>query len=123
METMTRPREEDSDVRRARLGFELRAEGARVAKLEAEAGMLGEAVATEQANRRLRNGIAIAALILMALQILAANGIFAWYGIAAGWDVPSSALSAWMGTTVVEVVSVVLVIVNYLFPAERGEYA
>ena len=38
--------------------------------------MLDEAVVTEQANRRLRNGIAIAALILMALQILAANGIF-----------------------------------------------
>ena len=49
--------------------------------------MLGEAVVTEQANRRLRNAIAVAALILMALQVLAANGIFAWYGVAAAWDV------------------------------------
>ncbi|HWH19981.1 MAG TPA: hypothetical protein VN671_05575 [Solirubrobacterales bacterium] len=96
---------------------------AKAAKLEAEAEMAGEAVITEQANRRLRNGIAVAALILMALQVLAANGIFAWYGLAGGWDVPSSAVTAWMGTTVIEVVSVVLVIVNYLFPVERRKYA
>jgi hypothetical protein len=57
------------------------------------------------------------------LQVLAANGIFAWYGIAAGWAVPSSAVTAWMGTTVIEVVAVVLVIVNYLFPGERRKYA
>jgi membrane protein implicated in regulation of membrane protease activity len=72
---------------------------------------------------RLRNAIAVAALILMALQVLAANGIFAWYGLAGGWDVPFSAVTAWMGTTVIEVVSVVLVIVNYLFPVERRKYA
>ena len=47
-----------------------------MARLEAEAGLLGEAVVTEQDNRRLRN-----------------------------------------------VVSVVLVIVNYLFPAGRRQYA
>jgi hypothetical protein len=37
--------------------------------------------------------------------------------------VPSSAVSAWLGTTVVEVVAVVLVVVNYLFPGERRKYA
>ena len=37
--------------------------------------------------------------------------------------VPSSAVTAWLGTTVVEVVAVVLVIVNYLFPGERRKYA
>jgi hypothetical protein len=103
--------------------LDVRAQAARVAKLEAEAGMLGEHVVTEQANRRLRNGIAVAALVLMALQVLAANGIFAWYGIAGGWAVPSSAITGWLATTVIEVVSVVLVIVNYLFPAERRKYA
>jgi membrane protein implicated in regulation of membrane protease activity len=85
--------------------------------------MLGEQVATEKENRKLRFGIAIAALVLMALQVLAANGIFAWYGIAADWAVPSSTVTAWLGTTVVEVVAVVLVIVNYLFPGERRKYA
>jgi hypothetical protein len=113
-----RPIEKD-----ALLDVQIRAAEAEAAKLEAEADMVGEAVVTEQANRGLRNGIAIAALVLMALQVLAANGIFAWYGVAADWGVPSSAVSVWMGTTVVEVVSVVLVIVNYLFTAEGRKYA
>ncbi len=60
----------------------------------------------------------------MALQVLAANGIFAWYGRRRRLGHPRLRRSrAWMGTTVVEVVSVVLVIVNYLFPDDRGKYA
>ena len=58
-----------------------------------------------------------------ALQVLVANGIFGWYGVAADWDVPSSAIGAWLGTTVVEVVAVVLVIVNDLFPDEGRKFA
>jgi hypothetical protein len=120
---MTHQPRKDFGLQLARELIDYRAESARAAKLEAEADMLGEAVVTEQANRSLRNVIAVAALILMALQVLAANGIFAWYGVAAGWAVPSSAVTAWMGTTVIEVVSVVLVVVNYLFPGERRKYA
>jgi hypothetical protein len=120
---MTQESSEDLDFRLAMKRIFFRAESARAAKLEAEADMLGERVATEKENRKLRFGIAIPALILMALQVLAANGIFAWYGIAADWAVPSSAVTAWLGTTVVEVVAVVLVIVNYLFPGERRKYA
>jgi uncharacterized membrane protein YdbT with pleckstrin-like domain len=120
---MTSPESLDLDREKARLEFETRGEAAQVAKLEAEADMAGERVATEQENRKLRFGIAITALTLMALQILVANGIFGWYGVAADWDVPSSAIGAWLGTTVVEVVAVVLVIVNYLFPSERRMYA
>jgi hypothetical protein len=120
---MTQGSSEDLDFHLAGKFAAYRAEAARAAKLEAEADMLGERVATEKENRKLRFGIAIGALILMALQVLAANGIFAWYGVAAGWAVPSSAVSAWMGTTVIEVVSVVLVVVNYLFPGERRKYA
>src|ERR1700761_9711964 len=120
---MTHQPRKDLGLQLARELTDYRAESARAAKLEAEAGMLDEQVATEKENRKLRFGIAIAALILMALQVLAANGIFAWYGIAADWAVPSSAVTAWLGTTVIEVVAVVLVIVNYLFPGERREYA
>lgn len=120
---MTHQSNEDFDLQLARNVTAYRAESARAAKLEAEADLLGEQVATEKENRKLRFGIAIAALVVMALQVLAANGIFAWYGIAADWAVPSSAVTAWLGTTVVEVVAVVLVIVNYLFPGERRKYA
>jgi hypothetical protein len=119
---MTRAKGDNLDAR-AMLGFEIRAEEARIAKLEAEAGLLAERVAAEQENRRLRFGIAIAALVLMALQVLVANGMFGWYGVAAGWDVPSAAITAWLGTTVVEVVAVVLVIVNHLFPDGGREFA
>jgi hypothetical protein len=75
---MTSPPPKDIDFALAREVTLFRTESAEVAKLEAEADMLGENVVTEQANRRLRNGIAVAALVLMALQVFAANGIFAW---------------------------------------------
>lgn len=123
MESLTSRETLDAENRLVAHDLAARAEAARVAKLEAEADMAGEVVVTEQANRRLRNGIAVAALVLMALQVLAANGIFAWYGIAVGWAVPSVTVTGWMATTVVEVVSVVLVIVNYLFPDGRRGYA
>jgi hypothetical protein len=123
MESMTRLENEDADAKQVHPDFDLRAEEARVAGLEAEAHLLRERVATEQENRRLRFGIAIAALALMALQVLVANGVFGWYGVAAGWDVPSAAIGAWLGTTVVEVVAVVLVIVNHLFPDGGREFA
>jgi hypothetical protein len=71
---MTRPKGEILDATQARPDFALRAEEARVASLEAEAHLLGERVATEKENRRLRFGIVIAALVLMALQVLVANG-------------------------------------------------
>jgi uncharacterized membrane protein len=114
---------DSNDIAGTLLRLRIRGEAAKVVKLEAEADMAGERVSTEQENRRLRFGIAIAALALMALQVLVANGIFGWYGVAAEWHVPSSAIGAWLGTTVVEVVAVVLVIVNYLFPNERRGYA
>ena len=120
---MTHRKVHDVDIAQARRGSRSVPKMARAAKLEADADMAGERVATEQENRRLRFGIAIAALALMALQVLVANGIFGWYGVAAGWAVPSSAIGAWLGTTVVEVVAVVLVIVNYLFPAEGRKFA
>lgn len=83
----------------------------------------GEAVFTEQANRRLRYPVAIAALVVMVLQVAASNVIFGWYGDTNGWDVPPLAISAWLGATVVEVIGVVLVVVNYLFPAEGRKFA
>jgi hypothetical protein len=57
----------------------------------------------------------------MVLQVLASNAIFIWYGDTNAWDISAAAISAWMGTNVVEVVSVVLV-VNYLFPEGRARF-
>jgi hypothetical protein len=120
---MTRLKDQELNPTHTTPDFEMRAEEARVSGLEAEANLLRERVATERENRRLRFGVAIAALVLMGLQVLAANGVFVWFGTAAGWAIPSSAISAWLGTTVVEVVAVVLVVVNYLFPGGGREFA
>lgn len=94
-----------------------------IERLEAEVEQLREELASEAQNRKLRLPIAVAALILMVLQIVASNAIFVWYGDTNGWDISAAAISAWMGTTVVEVVGVVLVVMNYLFPRGKGRDA
>jgi hypothetical protein len=88
-------------------------------RLKTEVDRLKEELHTERDNRSLRHRIAIAALIVMCIQVLASNLIFVWYGDTNGWNISAAAISVWMGTTVVEVVSVVLVIVNYLFPNRK----
>ncbi len=89
--------------------------------MEAEVEKLREGLRTEVGNRRLRHPIAIAALVVMVLQVAVSNAIFVWYGDTNGWDISAAAISAWMGTNVVEVVAVVIVIVNYLFPNSKAK--
>ena len=103
--------------------FRLRVERAETAKLETEVESLREQLASEAQNRRLRYPIAIGALALMVVQAAVSNAIFGWYGDTNAWSISAAAISAWMGTTVVEVVAVVLVVMNYLFPDDRGKYA
>jgi hypothetical protein len=98
-----------------------RVKSAEAARLETEVDTLREKLTSEAQDRRLRHPIAIGALLVMVLQVAASNAIFVWYGDANAWDISATAISAWMGTTVVEVVAVVLVIMNYLFPGARGE--
>jgi hypothetical protein len=83
---------------------------------EADLAQQRHALDTEKDNRRLRKYVANCALLVMLVQIVAANATFIWYGDTNGWDISPAAISAWMGATVVQVVSVVLVITNYLFP-------
>jgi hypothetical protein len=94
-------------------------ERAELAKLDAEVEILREELNSEIQNRRLRHPIAIGALIVMVLQVAASNAIFGWYGDTNAWSISAAAISAWMGTTVVEVVAVVLVVMNHLFPGAR----
>jgi hypothetical protein len=88
---------------------------------EADLARQRHALDTEEDNRRLRKYVANGALLVMLLQIVAANATFIWYGDTNGWDISSTAISAWMGATVAQVVSVVLVITNYLFPNPKRE--
>jgi hypothetical protein len=75
-----------------------------------------EKLVTDKANRGLRDSLAKGALGVMVVQIAAGNAVFVWYGDTNGWEIPGAAISAWLGSTVVQVVAVVLVIMNYLFP-------
>lgn len=51
------------------------------------------------------------------VQIGIADLVFYRYGSANGWEIPVSAIQAWLAAVVVQVISVVLVITRYLFPA------
>jgi hypothetical protein len=96
---------------------------AEVAGLKAEVAKLEEELASEIQNRKMRHPIAIIALVVMVLQVAASDVIFVWYGDTNAWNISAAAISAWMGTNVIEVVAVVLVIVNYLFPNVRQKSA
>jgi hypothetical protein len=90
-----------------------------VAILQTEVETLREGLASEVQDRRLRYPVAIGALIVMVLQVAASNVIFSWYGDTNAWSISAAAITAWMGTTVVEVIGVVLVVMNYLFPRRQ----
>lgn len=75
-----------------------------------------EGLASAKQERGLRKRFAIGAVLVMIAQIAAADAIFVWYGDTNGWDIPAAAISTWLGATVVQIVAVVLVIMNYLFP-------
>lgn len=120
---MTNQQTQDIGIDEEESGLQLRVESAELAKLETEVDALRETLASEAQNRRLRYPIAIGALLVMVLQVAVSNAIFGWYGDTNAWSISAAAISAWMGTTVVEVVAVVLVVMNYLFPDGRGKYA
>ena len=69
-----------------------------------------------QANLKLRKRIANGAVVLMALQIWVANGIFVLYGFQNDWNLEAAVINGWLAATVIQVISVVLVITRYLFP-------
>jgi cytochrome c-type biogenesis protein CcmH/NrfG len=119
---MTSHQTRDADVEAQNSKVWRRVESAEAAKLETEVEALREELASEVQNRRLRYPVAIGALALMVIQVAVSNVIFGWYGDTNAWEIPSAAISVWMGTTVVEVIGVVLVVMNYLFPAaQRGD--
>jgi hypothetical protein len=57
----------------------------------------------------------------MVVQIVLVNVVFVVYALTLGAQTPVGALQAWLGTTVVQIVAVVLVITRYLFPATGDE--
>jgi hypothetical protein len=89
-------------------GLELRRLKAEVEQAEAKAGQAGD-------DRSLRRSFAIWTATAVGIQIVVANIVFVVYGAANAWVLPSGAVSAWLGATIVQVVSVAVVIVRGLF--------
>lgn len=70
----------------------------------------------QEQDLKLKKRIANSALVLMAVQVVAADAAFYWYGFANDWDIPEGAIQAWLLAAVVQVVAVVLVVTRSLFP-------
>lgn len=98
----------------------LRGKQVELEKKEADLAQQRHTLDTEKDNRKLRKYVANGALFVMLTQVVAANATFIWYGDTNGWDISPAAISAWMAATVAQVVSVVLVITNYLFPNPKN---
>jgi hypothetical protein len=64
----------------------------------------------------LYNRVGNGALLLMVAQLLIADGAFYIYGFTNHWDIPTAAITTWLGATVIQIVGVVLVIAKDLFP-------
>lgn len=71
----------------------------------------------EHVDRRdLRRLVGVGALVVMIMQILIADWVFIRHAEAVEWRLSATAITAWMGATVIEVIAVVLVIARSLFP-------
>jgi hypothetical protein len=66
---------------------------------------------------RLKRIYALALLVGLGIQVVIVDGVFvvyAWAGV--DWNVAEPVMSIWLGATVINVIGVVLVVTNYLFP-------
>jgi hypothetical protein len=79
------------------------------------------AVARTHSDTKLSRIVAGIALGIMALQIVAADGAFYMYGNGNNWHIPVAAIQAWLAATVIQVVSIVLVIARSLFPGKGSQ--
>jgi hypothetical protein len=81
--------------------------------------MSSEELATESRRHDLglRKRVGTFAIVGVSAELIIANVVFilyAWLG--EHWKVPTAAINVWLGATVVQVVGILYVITNYLFP-------
>ena len=74
-----------------------------------------------KADLKLSKVVGYGALSVMGVQVLIADAAFFFYGFDNGWKIPATAIDAWLAAAVIQVIGVVLVIMNYLFPAGRTQ--
>ena len=64
----------------------------------------------------LRGSYAKWVFLLLAAQMSVADAVFVAYGFGEHWKLPTAAIDAWLGATVVQVASIALVVIRFLFP-------
>jgi hypothetical protein len=74
-----------------------------------------------KADLKLSKVVGYGALSVMGVQVLIADAAFFFYGFENHWKIPAAAIDAWLAAAVIQVIGVVLVITNYLFPAGRSQ--
>jgi hypothetical protein len=72
-----------------------------------------------KADLKLSKVVGYGALSVMGVQVLIADAAFFFYGFDNAWKIPAAAIDAWLAAAVIQVIGVVLVITNYLFPTGR----
>jgi hypothetical protein len=91
--------------------------------------MSSEELATESRRHDLglRKRVGTFAIVGVSAELIIANAVFVLYAwLGQHWKVPTGAINVWLGATVVQVVGILYVITNYLFPKSgtplgRGE--
>lgn len=76
-------------------------------------------------DHNLKRTIGYGVFGVLIAQVLITNVACVIYGITivrAGGDVPTEALIAWMGATIVEVIALALVVTKYLFPEAGNDW-
>lgn len=73
-----------------------------------------------RSDLKLSKVVGYGALGLMSAQLIVADAAFYFYGFWNSWHVPAAAVEIWLAAIVVQVVGVVLVITNHLFPGDPG---
>ena len=74
-----------------------------------------------RSDLKLSKWVGYGAMALVVGQIVVADKAFFDYGHAYAWRIPVTAISAWLGAIVIQIVGVVLVITKYLFPPTGGD--
>lgn len=75
------------------------------------------ATESKRHDLRLRKRVGTFAIVGVSAELIIANAVFflyAWKG--EHWKVPTGAINVWLGATVIQVIGILYVITNYLFP-------
>lgn len=101
----------------AEIGSTEHPSGDKIQTLAADQRIANAAAVRAESDNALRKTYADNILRILIAELLVSNGVFIAYAWAGRkWNVPTAAINAWLGATVVQVVGIVLVVTRHLFP-------